>query len=474
MNYKELLKGFTLLLVEDNDGIREELIFNIGFWFKEVVEARNGLEGIEKFKEHSIDIILTDIKMPRLNGIDMVKQIRQMDKEVPIVFQTAFSENEFLLKAINMNVQGYVIKPINLQNLEEVIENSLYRLILNRCMQEKEAAKAATIAKSEFIANMSHEIRTPLNSIIGFSDILDGLVDLPEARSYVESINRAGKTLLDILNDILTMSKMDVNKLVIDYTPINLESILYELHDMFVDKAAKNDLTFSIESIGDVPKQIEFNGVRLKQILFNLVSNAIKFTNQGYIKVQIEAKKIDQYKMNLKIVVEDSGKGIKAVDKERIFGVFEQSNEEDQYKYSGVGLGLAITQKLTHLLRGSINVESNQDQGSIFRVEFEDIRYYAEKGALNLVSIQLQEDQGMQSVYLPQDIVEGLAKEYDSIKGKGNLNAIKEFAIKLKSTAKRYNLRQIDDYSNEILNAIDGFDIVQVEQLMNHYPIKSL
>ncbi len=200
MRYKEVLKELTLLLIEDNNGIREELIFNIGHWFKEVIEARNGEEGLEKFQAHSIDLIITDIKMPRLNGIEMVERIRQINHEVPIIFQTAFSENEFLFRAINMNVQGYIIKPINIKDLEEVVQNAIYKVILNKCLKEKEAAKTASIAKSEFIANISHEIRTPLNAIIGFSEILERVELSHEVRSYIESINRTGKTLLDILN----------------------------------------------------------------------------------------------------------------------------------------------------------------------------------------------------------------------------------------------------------------------------------
>jgi len=474
MNYKDTLKNLTLLLVEDNDGIREELVFNIGFWFKEVIEARNGEEGVAKFKEHAVDLIITDIKMPRLNGIEMVNKIRQIDREVPIIFQTAFSENEFLFKAINMSVQGYVIKPINLETLEEVIENAIHRIILNRCLKEKEEAKAAAVAKSEFLANMSHEIRTPLNSIIGFSDVLNSLVSKPEAKSYVQSINRAGKTLLDILNDILTMSRMDSNKLEIDYKEIDLEGILYEIYNMYHPKATKQGIDFMIEMLTPIPARIEFNDVRLKQVIFNLISNAMKFTDKGYVKVVMEAHSKDEHFTQLTIVVEDSGKGIKSQDQERIFGSFEQSNQEDQYRYSGVGLGLAISKKLIKLLNGDIVVESQEGQGSRFVISFNDVRYYASKGSVDLTKIEMKEEHKVDHVYLPQDVANGLFKEYSSIKGKGNLNAIKEFAIKLKSIASRYNLSSVESYAQEILDAIDGFDIATVESLLDHYPIKSL
>ncbi|MBN2826034.1 MAG: response regulator [Campylobacterales bacterium] len=474
MNNKEILKNLTLLLVEDNEGIREELVFNIGFWFKEVIEACNGEEGLEKFKTHSIDLILTDIKMPRLNGIEMVNQIRKLDSEVPIIFQTAFSENDFLFKAINMNAQGYIIKPINLLTLEEVMQNAIGRIVLNRCLKEKEAAKAAAIAKSDFIANISHEIRTPLNSIIGFSEILEKLVTSHEAHSYIESINRAGKTLLDILNDILTMSRMDSNKLEIDYQEVNLQTLFAEIYQMYHAKATVNDIAFTVEVIGEVPAHIEFNAIRLKQIIFNLVSNAMKFTDKGYIKIIINAQKNDAHKMVLTISVEDSGKGIRLQDRQRIFEVFEQSNQEDQYRYGGVGLGLAISQKLTQLLNGTISVESKEHEGSRFIVEFQEVRYFASKGFLSVADIIGATMKCPKSIYLPQDVAQRLYQEYASIKGKGNLNTIKEFAIKLKSIASRYNLEPLNRYTQEIIEAVDSFDIAKIEQLMDCYPIRSL
>ncbi|MBN2825990.1 MAG: ATP-binding protein, partial [Campylobacterales bacterium] len=282
------------------------------------------------------------------------------------------------------------------------------------------------------------------------------------------------KTLLDILNDILIMSRMDSNKLQINYQEINLQTLFEEIYSMYYAKALDKHIDFTIEIIGKVPAYIEFNAIRLKQIIFNLVSNAIKFTDKGYIKITIQSTKIDEYHITLTISVEDSGKGIKPQDKQRIFESFEQSNQEDQYRYGGVGLGLAISQKLTHLLNGKIKVKSKEQEGSTFIVEFEHVRHYASKGLMNLADILGISQEESESIYLPQEVAQKLDKEYQAIKGKGNLKSIKEFAIKLKSIASRYNLETVNNYTQEILEAIDSFDIAKVEKLMDRYPIKSL
>jgi len=470
LRYQEILDTLTILVVEDNDGIREELVFNIGYWFKNVIEARDGEEGLEKFQNSKVDIILSDIKMPKMNGLEMVKKIREIDREVPIIFQTAFSESDFLLKAINMSVQGYIIKPINLDNLEEVIQNALSKIILDRCLKEKEEAKMAKIAKSDFLANMSHEIRTPLNSIIGFSDILSTMT-LDEVQSnYVSSINRAGNTLLEMLSDILTVSKINSNKLKVVYENIKLNDIMDEIHATFIDRIQEKNLDFEIVVAPNTPNGIRLNGSKLKQILFNLINNAIKFTDAGYVKLHIKADNLDDKFIDLSLMVEDTGRGVADKDKKRIFESFEQANGDEKYRYSGVGLGLAISKKLTKLLNGEITLESNIDEGSKFIVEFKKVRYNNENSLLSSSIINKKQNN---IIYLDKDIAKMLEEEYTQIKGKGNLGLIKEFAIKLKDIASQNSLEKLDKYADEILINIDGFDIAKVESLMDNYPIKS-
>ncbi|SHO80835.1 Signal transduction histidine kinase [hydrothermal vent metagenome] len=470
MRYQEILDTLTILIVEDNDGIREELVFNIGYWFKNVIEARDGVDGLEKFKENKIDIILSDIKMPNMSGLEMVEKIREVDIEVPIIFQTAFSDNDFLLKAINMSVQGYVIKPINIDKLEEVLENSLSKIILDRCLKEKEEAKMAKIAKSDFLANMSHEIRTPLNSIIGFSDILSTMTVDEVQANYVSSINRAGNTLLEMLSDMLELSKINSNKLKIVYEDIKLEDIVDEVYATFKEVIQEKNLDFEIIIAPNTPNGINFNGSKLKQIIFNLINNAVKFTDNGYIKLYIEAKNLGDKFIDLSFIVEDTGRGIADKDKNRIFESFEQANGDDKYRYSGVGLGLAISKKLVKLLDGEISLESTLNRGSKFIVEFKNITYNNKASLLYSTIINKKKSN---IIYLDKDIAKKLEKEYNNIKEKGNLNLIKDFALKLKDIASDNSLEKLDEYADKILINIDGFDIEKVEILMNNYPIKS-
>lgn len=237
----------------------------------------------------------------------------------------------------------------------------------------KERAENALRSKSDFLDNISHEIRTPLNAVTGFSELLEGMVTDDKQKRYLSSIKMAGKTLLRLINDVLDLSKMEAGRMQIQFELFSLKTLFTEMKQIFSLKAEENsiDLTFTCdEQIG----AIKLDEIRIRQILLNLVGNALKFTNQGEIKVTAVLEK-DKTGDALLISIEDTGIGIPKKDQERIFDDFEQQEGHDRKLYGGTGLGLAISKRLVEMQGGTISVESTVGVGSKFILTFPDIEW---------------------------------------------------------------------------------------------------
>ena len=241
-----------------------------------------------------------------------------------------------------------------------------HQQILLALAQAKEVADAANRAKSEFLANMSHEIRTPMNAIIGAADLLADTKLSHEQYSYVNVFKNAGENLLALIEDILDLSKIEADKLTLNCEPFDLEALMGKQIDLMAMRALQKGLELILYINPDVPTQVNGDAHRLQQVLTNLISNAIKFTKNGYIFVLVEKNPDHPVPGCLRFAVVDTGIGIPSDQQDLIFKAFTQADGAITRNYGGTGLGLTISRQLVELMGGQIGVESQIDQGSRF------------------------------------------------------------------------------------------------------------
>jgi PAS domain S-box-containing protein len=248
------------------------------------------------------------------------------------------------------------------RHLESLVEERTAALSI-----AKEAAEAASRAKSAFLANMSHELRTPMNAVMGMTALAQRHTDKPVLREQLGKIDKASKHLLGVINDILDISKIESEHLMLERSPFRTAQILGDLQSLFDEKASEQGLVFRIDFSSELTGcTLVGDPLRLRQILFNLVSNAFKFTAHGAITVRgrvIEEGKTD---LLMRVEVEDTGIGISAADQKRLFVAFEQADGSMTRRFGGTGLGLAITRRLARMMGGDANVDSTPGEGSTF------------------------------------------------------------------------------------------------------------
>ncbi len=377
----------NLLIVDDKPQNLVALEAILDVMAVNIVKATSGPEALACTLEYDFALILMDVQMPEMDGFETAILLRgaEKTKHIPIIFVTAISkEDAFIFKGYESGAVDYLFKPINPQMLHSKIKvfleldqqkrklqtaNKELQQILAREKRLKMLAETANEAKSLFLANMSHEIRTPMNGIIGMAGLLlDTQLDATQ-RDFAGTIDSSARTLLRIINDILDCSKIEANKLELEMIDFDLRMAIESIIDVMALQAESKGLEIACLIDYTVPSLLKGDPGRLKQVVLNLISNAVKFTDQGDIGVHVRLLEEKEQAVKIRIEVNDTGIGIAPDDIDALFEPFSQADVSTTRRFGGTGLGLTISKSLVELMNGRMGVESTAGQGSTFWFE---------------------------------------------------------------------------------------------------------
>lgn len=368
---------------------------------------------------------------------------------------------------------------------------NLFALAINRIQENNKLSEtvdkletaigeaiAANKAKSAFLARISHEIRTPLNAIIGFTDVLNGIVNDSTQKDYLASIKKSGQNLLGLINDILDFSKIEAGKIVLKPRPINMRQVIVETQKMFLPSLQEKKLTFTASVNEEMPELIMLDELQLRQILVNLIGNAVKFTEKGSIELYIEADPPIKDKTDLTIRVSDTGIGIKPESQKLIFEDFTQQEDQDNRRYGGTGLGLGIVKSIVGLIDGDINVESTPGKGSVFTVTLRNCpltnhakeeKLKAEIQELNTIEIK-KEKKITNAVYISNECLEDMQNifsgPWESFRHRPSFKDVPQISNVLGHLAQKHDNQTLRQFATAMKDSASTFDVESLHKII--------
>lgn len=332
--------------------------------YKTVV-AKDGEQALKRAtSDPPPDLILLDVMMPGIDGYEVCRQLKLDDrtKEIPVIFITAMSEEGDETKGLELGAVDYITKPLSPPIVIARVRNHL------ELVSARTRAEAASQAKADFLATMSHEIRTPMNGVIGMVDLLMQTRLETDQKQMLQTISDSGQLLLTIINDILDFSKIEAGKMEIEAIPFSLIDAVEGSVQTIATNAINKGLRLITYIDPDLPQFITGDPVRLRQILINLCSNAIKFTEKGDVVIRADRIEDNNKKIVIRFSVVDQGIGISKEGQDKLFKSFSQVDSSTTRKFGGTGLGLSICHSLSRMMGGKIGVESTPGEGSEFYV----------------------------------------------------------------------------------------------------------